>query len=343
MQGFFRPTATQLDVVVSLKAPSPRNQPRCICRAEKDNPHKRGTRQSGLGDDLLDFMYAGKKLRKWYGQEGPVLPQDSRRQNDSSEARDEGGASREVVAEEGLRDVVLVLDTERSLMADQTLLQLILLRWRTKILVKDLAAARTAYGSYVEASRDGLKDEQELHKFLKDVKCIVACDGIAPETLKVMKEARVPRIVLLSMVGASAPTGLAAIFGSRESSVLRDQQREAAVLKSGMEPIIVRVNAFSDEMGGKAKILASVGSVDGEGKLGRGSERQSSKDSDNDAIAREDAALVLAQAAVCDPTAREEGIARSSSKALVLNIKNGGPGRPPEDWQGIFEGLLVAA
>jgi hypothetical protein len=28
----------------------------------------------GIGDELLDFMYAGKKLRKWYGEQDLVLP-----------------------------------------------------------------------------------------------------------------------------------------------------------------------------------------------------------------------------------------------------------------------------
>lgn len=65
----------------------------------------------GLGDELLDFMYAGKKLRKWYGAEGQVLPR-GRQPGDEPEAPQEE-------EEPAVREYIAVLDADTSPMAEQ--------------------------------------------------------------------------------------------------------------------------------------------------------------------------------------------------------------------------------
>lgn len=158
----------------------------------------------GLGDELLDFMYAGKKLRKWYGAEGQVLPRDGRQPDDEPEA------PQEEEEEPAVREYVAVLDADTSPMAEQArpacapcchlakdaafaprsnwhcgnstwcqqhsafsdarghrcarahppavhppprlqvVLQLILNRTKIRALVKDAAAAKAAFGPYIE-------------------------------------------------------------------------------------------------------------------------------------------------------------------------------------------------
>lgn len=150
----------------------------------------------GLGDELLDFMYAGKKLRKWYGAEGQVLPRDGRQPGEGPEAPQEED-------EPAVREYVAVLDADTSPMAEQAssgpsprlfssgwrlprwgllvsasvavaravsnpprgaefgrcrvhpctlqvVLQLILNRTKIRALVKDAAAAKAAFGPYIE-------------------------------------------------------------------------------------------------------------------------------------------------------------------------------------------------
>lgn len=58
------------------------------------------------------FRYAGKKLRKWYGQEGQVLPRDGRPLTEGEQPPGEE-------EEQGDREYVAVLDADSSPMAEQ--------------------------------------------------------------------------------------------------------------------------------------------------------------------------------------------------------------------------------
>ena len=70
-------------------SPRPRHQSRTLVRSSKDGEEEEGSRKGNFGDEMLDFMYAGKKLRKWYGEEGMVLPRDGGDQpNNSNNNRD---------------------------------------------------------------------------------------------------------------------------------------------------------------------------------------------------------------------------------------------------------------
>lgn len=88
-----------------------------------------------FGDGLLDYMEAGPKLRKWYG-EGERRPRDGQEPDPEKDEPDAPG------------DAVLVTDGD-SPMGELVILQLILARLKVTALVKDSAAATQAYGSYV--------------------------------------------------------------------------------------------------------------------------------------------------------------------------------------------------
>lgn len=281
----------------------------------------------GLGDDLLDFMYAGKKLRKWYGQEGQVLPQSPvEAMEDELYMLEDDEVDANVH-----RDNVLVLDSETSIMAEQTLLQLILLRFPTKIMVKDPIGAKSSYGTYVEVFKGNFKDLDGVKRSLRSVQTVVCCSIVTKQMLQVLKSGGVEHIVLLSLVGSRAPSGFAALFGNQETAILRDAQRETNVVESGMKYTIVRVKGLSDDPGGMSKLEISR-ILDY-----RASEIVETLENGKDApVAREDAALVLAQMAsrLQHCTDRNE-----SGMSLHLSLGNLGPGRPPGNWQTIFDSI----
>lgn len=238
---------------------------RRICRAggeEKDlNP------KGSFGDELLDFMYAGKKLRKWYGEEGMVLPKDG------------GQPEEEEVEEEPEveRDQVLVLDADTT-MGELVVLQLILTRQKIKALVKDAAAASAGFGPYIQAVQGTPFDTGILLRALRGVRTVICC-GKLGTVLPACKKAGVKQIVLLSAVGS--PQRGFSLFGG-EMPLLADAAREQQVRSSGMRYTIVQVGGLSNKPSGSSGIAISAG----ESPCGE--------------IGREDVAQVLARAATSD-------------------------------------------
>jgi len=260
----------------------------------------------GLGDDLLDFMYAGKKLRKWYGEEGLVLPKDGGSPKDEDE---EGPSSSQEDA--GPRDQVLVLDAETVPMAEQVLLQLILARAKVKVLVKDTQAAKAGFGPYVQIVSGGANDASALRSALQGVKALVLCGAVAPGVLAAATAAGVPHIVLLSAVGAP-PRGGFMFFRDQEMDVLMDKSREEQVRGAALAHTILRVGGLDDSDGGVKELRLTAGEAAG------------------GAVSREDAASVVAQASLRD----------CSAGSLVVSIAVGGPGEPPRDWGEAFAQLI---
>eukprot|EP00887_Chlorella_sp_A99_P001852 scaffold19.g1852.t1 len=253
---------------------------------------------------------AGRKLRRWYGAEGKVLPKDGRQpQEGGQEQAGEEGEEEEA----GPRDTVVVLDADASPMAEQVVLQLILKRAKVRAIVKDTAAAQQAFGPYVEAVAAG--DGAALRRALRGAKAAVAAgrlDGLLPAAAA----ARLPRLVLLSAAGAPRRGGLMLFSAAdAEAAVLSDASREAEVVASGLRHVIVRVGALADSPGGTSALRLAAGGG-APGALGP--------------IAREDAARVAAEAA-------EWGGGGGGS--LVLEAAAAGPGRPPEDWGEAFQAL----
>ena len=275
--------------------------------SDEEDPNANGGGGGGFGDDLLDFMYAGRKLRRWYGQEGQVLPRDGRPLEEGPGGED----GREDAQDTGPRDQVLVLEADSAPMAEQVLLQLILARAKIKAVAKDAAKAKLGFGPYVEVLGGGPGDAAVLTKALRGVQALVLCGRVEPSALAAAAAAGVPHIVLLSAVGAPARGGFA-LFKNEEMAVLEDAAREAAVLRSGIAHTIVRVGGLSDGDGGESRLELAAG--------------QAVKEP----VSREDAASVVAQAALRD----------AGKGALVFGVRPAGAGAPPQDWAAAFNSLL---
>lgn len=266
-------------------------------------PSSSGGNNNNLGDEMLDFLYAGKKLRKWYGQEGPVLPRDG---DSQQEEIDES-----VDADNSPRDGILVLDSDTNPMAEQVLLQLILARANIKAIVRDVTAAKMGYGPYIQATGGDSSDPNVVRTVaLNKVMTIVLCGQVFPSVIKAAARAGVQHAVLLSAVGLPKQGGFQ-LFRNSEMDVLKEEKREDIIKSSGMKYTIIRINGFLNEQGGQSALKpAPIVKIP------------------KTPLAREDAAIVVAQAALRDVTSQE---------SLEFGIENAGPGQPPSDWPAFFQ------
>ena len=252
-----------------LHVPCRRRISHIKAKNERDNTD---SKNSSLGDELLDFMYAGKKLRKWYGQEGQVLPKDGDPVSTSVPSDDH-------MMEEA-RDGVLVVFPDEYPMAEQVVLQLILQRARVLAVVKDIKGASSSYGSYVDVVQG---DSSGIQKALRRVNSVVLCGGVNEEMMRALTWSRVPHVVLLSGVtqkGTGGRGGLMSLFLDPETRALEDPSREEKVKQLGVEYTICRVGTLTNEEGGRARVEVVPGGY-GEGEM-----------------PREDAARALAQASI---------------------------------------------
>lgn len=304
----------------------------------------------GLGDDLLDFMlvvklpvdcsfrgsccrlqhqsqarscaflhphhivpvstrrYAGRKLRRWYGAEGKVLPKDERPAEQQRQQPDE---PEEEPA--GPREAVVVLDADTCPMAEQALLQLILLQrgGNVRAVVRDATAAKAAFGPYVQV-------ETELRSALRGAMAAIVCGPLTTDLLAASAATRLPHLVLLSTVGAPRPPGPLLPFSAAaaETATLGDMSREERLKAAApsLRHTIVQVGALSNCPGGMSRLQLGSGGRPG-GK-----------------ISREDAARVLAEAA-----------SWQGGASLVLQVAAAGPGASPVDWPAAFDSLLPTA
>lgn len=253
------------------------------CRSKKETT---SGGEGNFGDELLDFMYAGKKLRKWYGQEGQVLPKDGG-------LPDDGDMDDDI---QGPRDKVMVLYPEESPMAEQVLLQLILLRAPVCVATKDTAKARAGYGTYVDVvqstSLDGLLKACRLSQ------SVVLCGNVSARLVAALEKAKVPHVVLLSGTRSeSKPSGLASFFPGKEYKELTDVSRETVLSESSLQYTIVHVDAatLSNAPGGSVSFGIS---DDGQASGG---------------IPREDVALCIAMVAMNRKPEGLIGLTSSSS------------------------------
>jgi hypothetical protein len=135
----------------------------------------------------------------------------------------------------------------------------------------------------------------------------VVCCGKGEGLAAAAAAASVPHLVLLSSVGL-APSGFSFFGLSGEQRVLGDARREQEVTASGVPYTIVRVGALQDVPGGAMRLEVVPGSTP------------------SGALCREDAATVLAQAALRDP----------KMGSLVVSVSAAGPGEPGEvDWAAV--------
>jgi hypothetical protein len=242
-----------------------------------------------------------------------VLPQDGKPPPGPS---DQGGGG-DGPGEDAPKEAVLVLDADVAPMAEQVLLQLILLRAKAKALVGDAAAGRKGFGPYVDVVGGSAGDGALLRRALRGVRALVLCGRLAPGVLEAAAAAGVPHLVLLSAVGAP-PRGGFALFGGGEMTALQDAGREAAVARSGIPFTIVRVAALTDAPGGASELRLEGGAAA----------------APSGEVSREDAAAVVARAAGRDA---------SGGRSVTCSLRGAGPGAPPQDWDALFAGLREKA
>jgi len=214
----------------------------------------------------------------------------------------------------GLKDTILVLEGDRSPMAEQVLLQLILARSKAKALVRDQQAAQAGFGPYVECLGGSTADGALVRRACRGIKAIVVCGDVSPSVLSLAAESGVPHVVLLSAVGAPPRAGFSLFGFGAEMALLENAKREGLVKNSGIAYTIIRIGKLVDTQGGVS-----------------GLQFQAGQGASGDEISREDAALVVAQAA-------ERDAVRFGSVVLAVST---GSGEPPEDWQRVFKELCA--
>ncbi|GFR48699.1 hypothetical protein Agub_g10655, partial [Astrephomene gubernaculifera] len=124
--------------------------------------------KSKFGDELLDFVTAGPKMRKWYGGDRALLASEEQEpEPDEPEA---------------ISDTVLVMEAD-SPIGEQVALQLILARQQLRLLVRDVAAAKVAYGPYATAvPADAAAAVPVSPRLLRGVKCLVLLGSLKRAT-----------------------------------------------------------------------------------------------------------------------------------------------------------------
>lgn len=200
-----------------------------------------------IGDDLLDYVTAGPKMRKWYGQ-GKRLPRDGDGEQDPEEE----------LKPDLLRDFVFVLDADCDT-GEQVILQLILARNKVKVNVRNVPNAKLSYGPYVEPVSLDIRNLQECKKAFRDTKVLI-CTSKLGAAVQAAKQAGVEHVVLLSSVDVDKPAGFS-FFGG-EQSELRDPSREKEVQESGLKYTIVRTGSIVDAPGGMKELAISIPTKD---------------------------------------------------------------------------------
>jgi len=214
---------------------------------------KRGFLDLSFGAELLDFLEAGPKMRKWYGapEKGTdVLDLSLKKEiapntDDLSVRAAESGSSTE-------RDTVLVLDASGKL-GEEVVLQLILKRTKVKALVGDREQACCAFGEYVSCVESSLDDRSSVRRLLEGVKSVVVTGSMGYDGGQRFMEAclasGVGQVVLMSSYAQSDGL-LGKIFADREQIRLEDLEREKVVKESGVAFTIIRAGDLKDSSPG---------------------------------------------------------------------------------------------
>ena len=220
---------------------------RARCAAEGDAvPSLPGGHQPWLiGDDLLDFLEAGPKMRKWYGAPPKGVEEEERRQKRERRKQEggDGGNGDEGDDDEGPTNSVLVIDAN-SKVGEQTVLQLILSRIRVKAIVSDVEASAAAFGPYVKCVKGSLDNERSLRRALKRVRAVIIAGGAGPYSgrllMKACREVGTVKHVVLVSTYAKARWGPLAPIVDREHLALEEAAREEAIRASGIPFTIIR-------------------------------------------------------------------------------------------------------
>lgn len=159
-------------------------------------------------------------------------------------------------------------------------------------------------------------DAVELQRHLADVQAVI-CIGRLGAIVPAAKAQRVPHLVLLASAGAASQGLLGSMFMGQEDRVLADQQRQQLVLSSSVPSTVVRIGTLTSMPSRQSQLSFS----------------QEPAKAERLSIAREDAATVLAQAALQKPPAGVLDFAVAATQY----------GQPPDDWKQLFQNLQGAS
>ncbi|QDZ18389.1 hypothetical protein HOP50_01g08940 [Chloropicon primus] len=210
---------------------------------------KKGFLDLTFGEELLDFMEAGPKMRKWYGapEKGTDVLDLSAKRPETKEGgeRLEGDDSE---GDDSERDAVLVVDANGKL-GEEVVLQLILKRVKVKALVRSEEDASNSFGEYATCVESSLDDRTSLRRLLRGVKSLVVTGGMGfdkgERLMEACKSAGVEQVVLLSSYN-NREGFLGGLFVSKEQSQLEDRERERIVAESGVPFSIIRAGDLAD-------------------------------------------------------------------------------------------------
>ena len=207
-------------------------------RAAKEDGGK-----ENFGDELLDFMYAGKKLRKWYGETDMVLPRDG------GPVEEHEGNDTDEPLENIPRSSVVVLypEDDRFPMSEQVLLELIVRRADVLVVTNDVARAKAGYGQYVNAFK--LDSSKATRRALAGAQSVVVCGAVTKQVSEVLKMALPPRVVLLVAgkdIGSNGGGVFGGLFESAEMKELKNMERKRAVAATGCEVVEVPLGPEGD-------------------------------------------------------------------------------------------------
>mmetsp|Transcript_6708 Transcript_6708/g.17950 ORF Transcript_6708/g.17950 Transcript_6708/m.17950 type:complete len:349 (-) Transcript_6708:1160-2206(-) len=323
-RGFESGKTVYTRIPTTLARPHPSSRTQQSLRPVAVRAKKDGKQQEGFGiqDDLLDFVLAGPKMRKWYGQEERQLPRDGGGEDKPSDSEQDEFEE----DDDGDGNAILVTDADTP-SGEQVLLQLILARAAIRVLVKDPVATQAAYGPYVYPIRSDTSDARVMRIALKGAGSAV-CLGKLGELPKAAKAAGISHIVLLSSTGTTQESGLLSMFsGDGGLSALRDPAREEAVINSGVRYTIVRVGGVVDAPGGQnglALLPVDVGQGGPQASSSAGGSAQQQR------VSREDVAAVIVNALLRPP----------STQGRAFQVVPTGSGPAPsstDDWTSLFE------
>lgn len=185
-----------------------------------------------FGEQILDYVEGGPKLRKWYG-----ATDEPRRRKDTNE---------EERKEESREGSVLVVGGDTPT-GELVVLQLVLASARVTALVKDAEAEKNAYGLYVVPVEGTSNDPEAVKEGLKGAKSIVVVGQLGCVAELAASGGEVEHIVLLSSVDVArgGSTGFAKLLGG-EQATIDSVKREQKVVASGIPYTIVRVVNLKD-------------------------------------------------------------------------------------------------
>ncbi|XP_047341587.1 uncharacterized protein LOC124945235 isoform X2 [Impatiens glandulifera] len=188
-----------------------------------------------FGDQILDYIEGGPKLRKWYGAPD-LLPKDGA-VTESDERSEE---------EDEVRDAILVTDGDNDI-GQLVILALIVKRVRVKAVVKDRRAALEAFGTYVEAISGDVSDSSFQNKALRGVRTIICPSEGFLAKIKNLKG--VQHLVLLSQLSVyRRSSGIQALINSNARKLA--EQDESIAMASGIPYTIIKAGSLKNVPGG---------------------------------------------------------------------------------------------